>query len=196
MLLLVSLRELWGPAKRRARSNFPPHPAAQPRAGCVSLVWPAPAPSHACSPDGSLLKQVERNRARPGNEQGLAPDVRRAGITPKIISPASCKGGAWPVKTSPAPPCNELYTQFDSAQVADFNAHYPNAVPPLFERVSILLYLSFPGKSLHIFSYWVLQSCAYFETYTIQFTMLSGMQHTLPWLCPTTGLRVIYTFVH
>ena len=108
MLLLVSLRELWGPAKRRARSNFPPHPAAQPRAGCVSLVWPAPAPSHACSPDGSLLKQVERNRARPGNEQGLAPDGGGAGITLKITPLACFKGGAWPVKIRPALRHNEL----------------------------------------------------------------------------------------
>jgi len=44
----------------------------------------------------------------PENERGLALDGGGAGITPKITPKARCKRGAWRVKTSPAPPFNEL----------------------------------------------------------------------------------------
>jgi len=88
-----------------------------------------------------------------GNEWVLAPDRGRAGITPKVTPPARFKGGAWRVKTRPVPPRNELYIQFDSAQAADSNTHSPSAVPPLVERLLMLLYLSSQGKSLLIVSY-------------------------------------------
>jgi len=48
---------------------------------------------------------------RPGNERGLAPDGGGAGIPSKITPPARCKGGAWGVKSRPAPSRNELYSR-------------------------------------------------------------------------------------
>jgi len=43
------------------------------------------------------------------NERGPAPDGGRVEITRKIPPEARCKGGAWQVKTRPAPPRQELY---------------------------------------------------------------------------------------
>ena len=91
------------------RPNSLPCPAEWSGAGGVFLLFPAPAPGPTCSPDGSPLKQVSRNGAGSGNEQGPAPDGRTSGVIPKIPPAASCKGRALRVKTRPAPPCNELY---------------------------------------------------------------------------------------
>jgi len=45
------------------RPNSPPRAVLRGGAGRVSLGFPAPAPAPARSPDGSLLKQVGRNKA-------------------------------------------------------------------------------------------------------------------------------------
>jgi len=105
------------PGPRTTPAPVPiPRPAEQLGAGRVFLWFRAPAPGPAYSPNGSPLKQVGRNGApcrgetgpHSGNQRGLAPDGSGAGITPKITPPARCKGGAWRVKTRPAPPRNEL----------------------------------------------------------------------------------------
>ena len=53
---------------------------------------------------------------RPGNECGWAPGRGGAGITRKISPPAPCKGGAWQVKTRPAPPRNAHYSRVPSLE--------------------------------------------------------------------------------
>jgi len=107
-LVFVTGRQ--GPRKTRAPGPIP-RPALLNGLGrsVFFLGFPAPAPGPARSPDGSPLKHVGRNGPHPGNERGLAPDGGGAGITRKITPPARCKGGAWRVKTRPAPPRNELY---------------------------------------------------------------------------------------
>jgi len=86
----------------------PPRPAERHGAGSVILGFCAPAPGPARSPDGPRYNTQEDTGPHPGNERGLTLDAGGAGITPKITPPACCKGGAWRLKTRPAPPCNEL----------------------------------------------------------------------------------------
>ena len=73
-------------------------------------------------------------------------------------------------------------TPSDSPRPAGSNALCTDAVRPLAEWLCILLYLSSPCKYFPIHSYCVLQACAYFGAYTIQFPSPSGLQRDPSWL--------------
>jgi len=75
----------------------------------------------------------------------------------------------------------------DSPRLADSNAPCPDAVRPLVAGLSILLYLSSPGKYLQIVGYWVLQACGRFETYTIRSPSASGVQWDPSRRCRTSA---------
>ena len=66
--------------------------------------------------------------------------------------------------------------QFNSTRRAEFNAVCPDAVRPLVEGLSILLYFSSPGKYFQTVGYWVLSACGHLYTYTIRFPSASGLQ--------------------
>ena len=65
---------------------------------------------------------------------------------------------------------------FNSPHRAESNALCHDAIWPLVEGLSILLYFSSPVIYFQIVGYWVLQACGHFETYTIQFPLAGGLQ--------------------
>jgi len=78
----------------------------------------------------------------------------------------------------------ECYRHVDTPRSIPFNspsrpeskALSPDAVRPLAEGLSILLYFSSPGKYFQIVGYWGLQPCGHFETYTNKFPSASGLE--------------------
>ena len=83
----------------QAPALIPHPPRSTARGGPCFFRVPYPCPPHHLFP-----RQVPVKTG--GEKQG--PDVGGVGITPKINPPACCKGGAWRVKTRPAPPRNKL----------------------------------------------------------------------------------------
>jgi len=65
---------------------------------------------------------------------------------------------------------------FNPPHRAEFNALCLDAVRPLVEGLSILLYFSSPSQYFQIVGYWVLQACGHLETYTIRSPLASRLQ--------------------
>ena len=108
-----------GPRKTRAPGSFPrPAPLNGLGRGVLfGIPCPCPRsgprPTH--TPDGSPLK-IGGNKRDPVQGMSASGPLTGAGRgLPETYSPpAPCKGGVWRVKTRPAPPRNEHYTELFS----------------------------------------------------------------------------------